>query len=216
MSSRAPGVLPRLCVVADGFASGRREHAPASVAARVLDAVAAGVPWVALRDRAAGDAAFLRAAGRLAERLRALRPDVRLSVHGRLDAARRLRAGYHATHDGPSMAEAVAAGVAVGASVHGPAEAAAAARDGASYVFASPVWPTATHPGAPALGLDGLRAAASASSVPVLALGGVDAPRAGEALAAGAYGVAVVSALLDAPDVAWAARRLLRAVGADP
>jgi len=205
--------LPRLCLIADGFAGGRPGRDADDVARRALDAVAAGVPWVALRDPGADDRAFLRAAGRLAERLRALRPDVALSVHGRLDAARRIGAMHHATHAGATVADGVAAGLVAGASVHDADEAARAVAAGASYVFASPVWPTATHPGAPTLGLDGLHALVAATPVPLVALGGVDAVRAAEARAAGAHGVAVLSALLDAWDVPRATRNLLSALG---
>ncbi len=204
--------LPRLCLVADGFASGRAARDADDIARRVLDAVAVGVAWVALRDRAADERTFGRAAGRLAERLRALRPDVTLSVHGRLDAAHRIGAVYHATHDGASVADGVAAGLAVGASVHDAGEAARTGAAGASYVFASPVWPTATHPGAPALGLGGLGEIVARAPVPVLALGGVNAARVPDALAAGAHGVAVLSAVLDAWDVPRAVRDLLSAL----
>lgn len=207
-------VLPRLCLVADGFVSGRAGRDADETARRVLDAVAAGVPWVALRDLAADDRAFLRAAGRLAERLRALRPDVTLSVHGRLDAARRLGAIHHATRHGAPVADGVAAGLVAGASVHDADEAARAVDGGASYLFASPVWPTATHPGAPTLGPDGLSALVASSPVPVLALGGVDAVRAGDARAAGAHGVVVVSAILDAWHGPHAVRDLLSALDA--
>ncbi len=204
--------LPRLCLIADGVVTGRAGRDADDVARRVLDAVAAGVPWVALRDPAADGRAFLRVAGRLAERLRALRPDVTLSVHGRLDVARRIGAIHHATRHGAPVADGVTAGLVAGASVHDAEEASRAVADGASYVFASPVWPTKTHPGAPVLGLDGLRALVGATPVPVLALGGVDATRVAEALAAGVHGVAVLSAILDAWDVPRATPDLLSAL----
>ena len=203
---------PRLCLVADGFVTGRAGRDSADVARRVLDAVAAGVPWVALRDHAADDRAFLRVAGRLAERLRALRPDVTLSVHGRLDVARRIGAVHHAMRHGAPVVDGVTAGLVAGSSVHDANEAARAVTDGASYVFASPVWPTTTHPGAPTLGIDGLRALVGATPVPVLALGGVDAGRVAAVCAAGAHGVAVLSAILDAWDVPRATRDLLSAL----
>lgn len=206
--------VPRLCLIADGFASGRPELDAATLQNRALDAVAAGVPWVALRDRPASDAAFLMAAGRFAERLRALRPDVVLSVHGRLGAARRLGAIYHATHGAPSVAEARAAGHEVaGASVHSATQAVVAARAGAAYVFFSPVFETRSHLDTPPAGIDPLRLAVERSGVPVLALGGMTPPRARIARLVGAHGAAAISGLLFAWDPATTVPQFLKSVG---
>jgi thiamine-phosphate pyrophosphorylase len=91
-------------------------------------------------------------------------------------------------------------GVVWGRSCHDAGEVAAAARDGASYVTVSPVFESASKPGyGPVLGVAGLRRLASvAGSVPVFALGGVDAPNAALCLAAGAAGVAVMSYVMGA------------------
>ena len=57
------------------------------------------------------------------------------------------------------------------------AEAVAAQADG---IFLSPVFATASHPGADTLGAAGFHALARDSSVPVIALGGMNAARARE------------------------------------
>jgi thiamine-phosphate pyrophosphorylase len=54
---------------------------------------------------------------------------------------------------------------------------------------------------------------AEAVAVPVVAIGGVTEARVSALLAAGAHGVAVVSAIAAAPDPADATRRLLAATG---
>lgn len=195
--------LPRLLLIADGFTSGRRGMGSASVQARAVRLVEAGVPWVALRDHGADPRTFSAAADVFARALRRANPEVVLSVHGRLGDARRLGAGLHAGRRGASVAEAVAAGLAgpVGVSAHGLAEADAAATAGADYVTLSPIFSTPTHPEAVPLGISALRRVVDAIDVPVLALGGLTPARAGEARRGGAYGAAVLSALLDAPDV---------------
>lgn len=60
-------------------------------------------------------------------------------------------------------------------SVHNDAEAAAAMRSKAALVFVSPVFPTNTHPGAPALGEEGALILAMMTRKPAIALGGMDA-----------------------------------------
>lgn len=64
------------------------------------------------------------------------------------------------------------------ATAHDAAEIAAANDARASGVFLSPVFPTHTHPGAPALGADEFHRLAGTSKVPVIALGGMNAVRA--------------------------------------
>jgi thiamine-phosphate pyrophosphorylase len=56
----------------------------------------------------------------------------------------------------------------------------------------------------PPLGLEALRAAAAAASLPLLALGGVSPARAPACLSAGARGVACIRAVMAAPDPARA------------
>ena len=74
-----------------------------------------------------------------------------------------------------------------------------AAARGADYVGAGPVWETPSKADAdPAIGLDGLRAICEAVTVPVVAIGGIDATNAGECIRAGAAGIAVIRAARDA------------------
>jgi len=64
------------------------------------------------------------------------------------------------------------------ATAHDLAEIGLAARLGADAVLVSPVFPTATHPGAPVLGAARFRLLARQSPLPVIALGGMTAARA--------------------------------------
>jgi thiamine-phosphate pyrophosphorylase len=90
-----------------------------------------------------------------------------------------------------------------------------AEEEDADYIGASPIFATPTKPDASApLGVEGLRALARAVSIPVVAIGGINAENAGAIIQAGAAGVAVVSAIVAARDVEAAARALRDAVGA--
>jgi thiamine-phosphate pyrophosphorylase len=64
------------------------------------------------------------------------------------------------------------------ATVHDAEEIAFAKRSGVDAIFLSPVFPTRSHPGAKALGIEGFHRLASKSEVPVIALGGMSAARA--------------------------------------
>ncbi len=100
---------------------------------------------------------------------------------------------------------------AVGLSSHAPEQALRAVAAGADYVAVGPVFPTGTKPGRPAVTLDYVRwAAAHLASVPWFAIGGIHAGNLDAVLAAGATRVCIVSAILNAPDVAAACREFRR------
>jgi thiamine-phosphate pyrophosphorylase len=100
----------------------------------------------------------------------------------------------------------------LGVSVETAEQARRAARCGAAYLGVT-VWATATKSGATPVGLNGLRAVCAATSLPVIGIGGIDAGNAAQVLAAGARGVAVVSAVGAAGDMVAATRALAAALG---
>jgi thiamine-phosphate pyrophosphorylase len=121
-------------------------------------------------------------------------------VNDDVDAALELEAdGVHLGRDDAGLERAVASGLLVGASASDVGEAIAAERAGARYVGAGPVWSTPSKPDADEpIGLDGLGGIADAVSIPVIAIGGIDATNAAACIAAGAAGVAVIRAATDA------------------
>jgi thiamine-phosphate diphosphorylase len=103
----------------------------------------------------------------------------------------------------------------VGASVHSMAEAETAVTEGAEWIFAGTVYGTPSHPGQKPAGPAFLGDVARvAGGVPVLAIGGVTPGRVAEVLAAGAWGVAVIRGVWDAPDPIEAVRRYLEELAA--
>ncbi|MEO1631220.1 MAG: thiamine phosphate synthase [Bacteroidota bacterium] len=160
-----------------------------------------------MRDHAASPSAFASAARQLTERLRAVWPDVRLSVNTRVDVAHALDLDVHIGTRGPAVvdARAMLPDATVGYSAHSLDEAQQAQADGAAYVFFSPIFPTASKPGHPGAGLDALRTVCEAVAVPVVALGGVTPATVPACLDAGAHGVVVLSGILHAADPAAAA-----------
>lgn len=163
-------------------------------------AFAAGCRWLSLREKDLDPAERLALAGRLAALGRAHGATV--TVHGDMAAARAAD-GVHLARDSDVGAarNTLGADALIGYSAHDLDEAAAAARAGADYVTLSPVFASASKPGyGPLLGLDGLARAAGRLDLPVIALGGVTAANAAACLAAGAAGVAVMGAVMAAPD----------------
>lgn len=94
----------------------------------------------------------------------------------------------------------------LGLSTHAPGQAERAIAAGADYVAIGPVFPTPTKPGRPPVTVEYVRWAAANVSVPWFAIGGINQGNLDEVLAAGARRICVVSAILDAPDVAKACR----------
>ena len=124
--------------------------------------------------------------------------DAELIVNDDVDAALELGGGVHLGQGDPGVERAREAGIPLGLSVRTRREAAVAEFAGATYVGAGPVWatPTKTDAGAP-IGLDGLRDVCLSVSVPVVAIGGIDASNAADCIRAGAAGVAVIRAVAE-------------------
>jgi thiamine-phosphate pyrophosphorylase len=213
----APPFSPPLCLVTDR----RRFPAPAPGEAfaaaewRVLDAaIAAGVGAVQLREKDLDGGALHARAVRLAARCHA--SGVRLLVNDRVDVA--LAAGADGVQL-PATGLPVAAARAllgpdrtIGCSVHDEVELARSA--GADLVLFGPVHDTpAKRAYGPPQGLDRLAAVARASSAPVIAVGGITPERTAAVLRAGAAGVAVIAAILDAPDPAAVVKAFRSALG---
>jgi thiamine-phosphate pyrophosphorylase len=113
--------------------------------------------------------------------------------------------GVHLGQHDPGAELAKAAGLLLGRSVTTPAQALEAENEGATYVGAGPVWETPSKTDAePAIGLDGLRAIADSVSIPVVAIGGIDASNARDCIDAGADGVAVIRAAADMAEISAA------------
>lgn len=84
--------------------------------------------------------------------------------------------------------------VLISAACHTADEIETAAKAGAQIAFLSPVFPTASHPDRPALGVRRLIALAAASPIPVIALGGVDADNAQDLAGRNVAGFAAIGA----------------------
>ncbi|MFN3653495.1 MAG: thiamine phosphate synthase [Armatimonadota bacterium] len=96
----------------------------------------------------------------------------------------------------------------VGRSAHSKNSARQADLDGADYLVVGTIFPSPSHPDAEPAGEELLRDVSTRTQVPVIAIGGVTAENAASCFAAGASGIAVVSAILGSDDPRAAAQRL--------
>jgi thiamine-phosphate diphosphorylase len=137
-----------------------------------------------------------------------------LVVNDRVDLALGTRArGAQLTSRSLRVADArrAAPTLAIGASVHSLEEARLAASEGASWLVAGHVFATTSHPGDPGRGITFLRALTSAVQIPVVAIGGVRPEHCRVLRAAGAYGLAAIRGIWDAPNAERAASDYLSA-----
>ena len=92
----------------------------------------------------------------------------------------------------------------IGLSTHAPAQAHRALDAGADYIAIGPIYATGTKPDAKPVTLEYARWAAANATVPWFAIGGINLQTLDAVLAAGARRICVVSAILNAPDIAKA------------
>jgi thiamine-phosphate pyrophosphorylase len=100
--------------------------------------------------------------------------------------------------------------VRVGLSSHAPDQAERAIAAGADYIAIGPVYATNTKPTAAPVTLDYVRWAAKNVTIPWFAIGGINLENLDAVLAAGAKRICVVSAILNAEDVAKACAEFKR------
>lgn len=183
-------------------------------------AIAGGATIIQYRDKAAGPRTLIAAVGRIVEALSGT--GIPVIVNDRADVA--LAAGADGVHLGqddlpPDWARRILGPDAIiGITVRTDAEAEETPLDSVDYVGLGGVFSTATKKNATdPIGLGGVsrisgRLRARKPDIAIVAIAGIDEDNAARVIAAGADGVAVVSALFGNGDVGSRARRLAEAV----
>lgn len=197
-----------LCLVTDGRPGDCRQRLDA-LAGPVEAAARGGVNMVQVREKHLSARDLLRVASEL-RRITAGR--ALLIVNDRIDvAAAAVADGVQLGEQALPIEAARAVGgdaVLIGRSVHSKAAALEAEDAGADFLVLGTVFPSRSHPGRTAGGLELVRDVTAAVHLPVIGIGGITAETAGQVIQAGASGVAVISAILGDPDPERAARRL--------
>lgn len=184
---------------------------PANVAQQLCDG---GSDLIQLRAKNAPPAEVCR----MAEAIHPItqRAGVWLVINDHLEIAREVGAEichlgqedfFDAGHKHVSELKRLKPEIQIGLSTHAPAQCERAVAAGADYVAIGPVYPTGTKPTAKPVTLDYVRWAAANVQVPWFAIGGINLATLAEVLAAGARRICVVSAILNADDIAAECRK---------
>lgn len=198
---------PQLCLLLDAERPG--------LETTVEMALAAGVTMVQVRGHQIPVA-------RRCELVQALRPRCQLHqaallVNDRLDIGLACGAdGFQLGEQSfpPALArELVGEDYLLGASVHTLAEAQAAVTGGVDFLLAGTIFASRSHPGKAGCGPGFIaQMKRELPACPLLAIGGITSANAGQVMQAGADGIAVISAILDAADIPRAVHALRRAL----
>jgi thiamine-phosphate pyrophosphorylase len=202
--------IGKLHVLTDTGSQDRHDH-PAL--ARL--AIAGGADTIQLRDKRATTRELVEIAREVGKICR--RAGVPLVINDRVDVSQAADAdGVHLGQDDFPISlarEILGPDRIIGGSATSVAQATEAMWAGADYVGIGSIYATSSKPdaGSP-VGVAHLREVASAIEIPVIAIGGVTAERVAELLEAGAQGVAVIRAVVGAPDPQAAVAELQRAI----
>ena len=193
-------ILHRLMLIAD--LQGAQGRPLSDVIVRAAQGVG-GQLIVQFRERDLRDAALIALIRAVQRRVP---PQTVLTVNNRVEIADVLGIGLHL----PAAAEPpVERPVLLGRSVHDAEEAQTALADTVDYAVVGTIFKTASHPNRAGMGLEHLTMLrGQLGSAPCYAIGGLTSAHAQSALQAGAWGIAVRSAILGAEDPSEAAYQL--------
>lgn len=181
----------------------------------VKAAIDGGATAIQLRNKTASTSVLIEEG--LALRALTRERDVLLIVNDRVDVALAIDAdGAHVGQDdmpAPLARKLLGSNRILGVSVSNSAEAKAAVAADADYLGVSPIFSSLTKTDTgPATGIQFLTELAAHYKVPLVAIGGINVENTTEIIQAGAAGIAVITAVVYAEDIAAAARQLSQAI----
>jgi len=177
----------------------------------VAEAIEGGVTLIQLREKDVSSREFYQIALKVKELAHSR--EVPLLINDRLDIALAVDAdGLHIGQEDLPLKVArklLGPDKILGLSVSTVEDAVQGEREGADYLGAGAVYPTTSKDVSEApIGPDGLKKIKEAVSIPVVGIGGINLFNIEEVKRTGVDGVAVISAIMGAPDIKDAARKL--------
>ncbi|HCW69357.1 MAG TPA: thiamine phosphate synthase [Thalassospira lucentensis] len=186
-----------------------------SMVETTMAAIAGGATIVQLRDKKVGTEGLIRIGRELMDAMAGT--GVPLIVNDDIDAAIAIGAdGLHVGQDDISARtarERLGRDKIIGLSIENEAVARKVDPSIVDYVGVGPIFATATKPDhKPAIGFDGLAQLIKIAKLPSVAIGGLKRDHVDRVFAAGADGLAVVSAICGQPDPEAAAHKIATAI----
>jgi len=183
--------------------------------ALTLEAVKAGASIIQLRAKNLDAGEFLDLAFRMSNIL--VPHNTPFIINDKVDIAQTCKAdGVHLGQKDMPLSQAreiLGNDKIIGISVNTVKQAIKAETAGADYLGASPLFYTDSKKDLDhELGLKGLQEMRKQVKIPILAIGGINSFNASEVMAAGADGIAVISAILGADDISRATQKLLKVI----
>lgn len=198
----------------------RHRCTPTPLADIVSELLDAGITAIQLREKDLGDTELIGLAQPIAELCQNYEAKLFINTSDKVLQRSTMSiagaAGVHLPANSESVDTVKAqtdGNLYVGCSVHSLDAAQKREAEGADFVTYSPIYPTPSKPGyGPVVGIAGLTEVAKGVNLPVYALGGITPARVTECIAAGAFGVAVMSGVMSPTSAGEQARNYLDAL----
>ena len=172
-------------------------------------AVKAGLDIVQVRSKSASTIQLYE----LAHKIRILFPSIKLIINNNIEVALAVNAEAIQLSESSMSPEAVRFKIEnrlyIGKSVHSLDAAINAEKSGVDYLIVGTIFPSNSHPGFTASGVDLIKNITSSISIPVLGIGGITHKNSDSVINNGAFGVAVIGEILHANDVYQATKTLI-------
>ena len=172
-------------------------------------AVEAGLDIVQVRSKSASTIQLYE----LAHKIRILFPSIKLIINNNIEVALAVNAEAIQLSESSMSPEAVRFKIEnrlyIGKSVHSLDAAINAEKSGVDYLIVGTIFPSNSHPGFTASGVDLIKNITSSVSIPVLGIGGITHKNSDSVINNGAFGVAVIGEILHANDVYQATKTLI-------
>ena len=172
-------------------------------------AVEAGLDIVQVRSKSASTIQLYE----LAHKIRILFPSIKLIINNNIEVALAVNAEAIQLSESSMSPEAVRFKIEnrlyIGKSVHSLDAAINAEKSGVDYLIVGTIFPSYSHPGFTASGVDLIKNITSSISIPVFGIGGITHKNSDSVINNGAFGVAVIGEILHANDVYQATKILI-------
>lgn len=196
MNNSTTKSLPRLYIISPGCHSERFNIIPA-----ILMAFEGGATMLQIKERQLKDIELAKLVSELIELSQKFGASLFLNA-GKGEGfrvARKLKTGIHLTSRWPVRAvRREAPGLLLGVSVHDEVAAKKAVLEKADFLTLGSIYPTKDEPEDLILGEQNFKEIVKSTSIPVYAQGGITIDNIPSAIAAGAYGISVMSYVFDA------------------